>query len=75
MLAPTGTPAPIVARLHAETVKILAMPDVRKRFADLGMEPVGNSPAQFAEVIRSEIPVWAKVIKESGAKARVRSGV
>jgi tripartite-type tricarboxylate transporter receptor subunit TctC len=69
VLAPSGTPAPIVARLHAETAKILAMPDVRKRFADLGMETIGNSPAQFAEVIRTEIPVWAKVIKESGAKA------
>ena len=45
------------------------MPDVRKRFADLGMEAIGNSPAQFAELIRTEIPVWAKVIKESGAKA------
>jgi tripartite-type tricarboxylate transporter receptor subunit TctC len=69
LLAPTGTPAPIVARLHAETVKILAMPDVRRKFADLGMEPIGNSPAQFADVIKAEIPAWAKVIKESGAKA------
>ena len=69
LLAPAGTPAPIVAKLHAETVKILALPDVRKKFADLGMETIGNTPAEFAEVIKAEIPVWAKVIKESGAKA------
>ena len=69
VLAPAGTPVPVVARLQAETVKILAMPDVRKKFADLGMETIGNTPAQFAEVIKAEIPVWAQVIKEFGAKA------
>ena len=69
VLAPAGTPVAVVARLQAETVKILAMPDVRKKFADLGMETIGNTPAQFAEVIKAEIPVWAQVIKESGAKA------
>jgi tripartite-type tricarboxylate transporter receptor subunit TctC len=69
VLAPAGTPAPVVARLQAETAKILAMPDVRKKFAELGMETIGNTAAQFAEVIKAEIPVWAQVIKESGAKA------
>jgi tripartite-type tricarboxylate transporter receptor subunit TctC len=69
LLAPAGTPTPIVAKLHAQTVKILAMPDVRKKFADLGMETIGNSPADFAKVIKTEIPLWAKVIKESGVKA------
>ena len=69
LMAPAGTPAPIVAKLHAETVKILARPDVRKRFDELGMEAIGNTPSEFADVIKAEIPVWAKIIKASGAKA------
>jgi tripartite-type tricarboxylate transporter receptor subunit TctC len=69
LMAPAGTPAPIIARLHQETVKILARPDVRKRFDELGMEVIGNTPSEFAEVIKAEIPVWAKIIKASGAKA------
>jgi len=69
LMAPAGTPAPIIAKLHAETAKILARADVREKFATLGMEVIGNTPAQFADVIKAEIPVWAKVIKTSGAKA------
>jgi tripartite-type tricarboxylate transporter receptor subunit TctC len=69
LMAPAGTPAPIIAKLHAETVKILARPDVRKRFDELGMEVIGNTPTEFADVIKAEIPVWAKIIKASGAKA------
>lgn len=56
LLAPAGTPAPIVAKLHGETARALAAPDVRDRFNKLGMEVIGNSPAEFAAVIRSEIP-------------------
>jgi tripartite-type tricarboxylate transporter receptor subunit TctC len=69
LMAPAGTPAPIVAKLHAETVKILARADVRDKFGVLGMEVIGNTPAQFADVIKAETPVWAKIIKQSGAKA------
>ena len=68
LLAPAGTPEPIVARLHREAVRMLALPDVRKRFDELGMVPIGNTPAEFAAAIKSETPQWAKVIKESGAK-------
>jgi len=68
LLAPAGTPAPIVRKIDAETVKALALSDVRARFADLGLEPIGNSPEEFAQVIKEEIPKWAKVIKDSGAK-------
>jgi tripartite-type tricarboxylate transporter receptor subunit TctC len=68
LLAPARTPATIVGKLHLETVKALALPDLRAKFADLGLEPIGNSPDEFAAVIKSEIPKWAKVIKESGIK-------
>jgi tripartite-type tricarboxylate transporter receptor subunit TctC len=68
LLAPAGTPATIVRKLHLETVKALAQPDVRAKFADLGLETIGNSPDEFAAAIKSEIPQWAKVIKESGIK-------
>ncbi|HMH18644.1 MAG TPA: tripartite tricarboxylate transporter substrate binding protein [Burkholderiales bacterium] len=67
-LAPAGTPATIVRRLHLETVKALALPDLRAKLAELGLEVIGNSPDEFAAAIRSEIPKWAKVIKESGIK-------
>ena len=68
LVAPANTPKDIVDRLHGETVKALAMPEVRKKFDELGLEPVGNTPAEFAAVIRKEIPEWAKVIKDAGIK-------
>jgi len=68
LVAPAGAPATIVRKLHLETVKALAQADVRAKFADLGLETIGNSPDEFAAAIKSEIPQWAKVIKESGMK-------
>ncbi len=66
---PAGTPKEIVARLHAEIVKVLAMPDIRERFLRDGIETVGSTPEQFAEHIRRERIKWAKVVRDSGAKA------
>jgi tripartite-type tricarboxylate transporter receptor subunit TctC len=68
LLAPARTPATIVGKLHLETVKALALPDVRAKLADLGLDKIGNSPDEFAAVIKAEIPKWAKVIKDSGIK-------
>lgn len=68
LLAPANTPKDIVEKLHGETVKTLALPEVRKKFDELGLEPVGNTPAEFAAVIRKETPEWAKVIKDAGIK-------
>ena len=68
LLAPTKTPATIVRKLHLETVKALALPDLRAKLADLGLETIGNSPDEFATVIKSEIQKWAKVIKDAGIK-------
>jgi tripartite-type tricarboxylate transporter receptor subunit TctC len=68
LLAPAKTPATIVRKLHLETVKALALPDLRGKLTDLGMEEIGNSPDEFAAAIKSEIPKWAKAIRESGIK-------
>ena len=68
LLAPATTPVAIVRKLHLETVKALALPDLRAKLADLGQEGIGNSPDEFAAIIKSEIPKWAKVIKDSGLK-------
>jgi tripartite-type tricarboxylate transporter receptor subunit TctC len=68
LMAPAATPSSIVERLHQETVKVLALPGLRKRFEELGMQPIGNSPAQFASAIRAEIPYWAKVIADARIK-------
>jgi tripartite-type tricarboxylate transporter receptor subunit TctC len=68
LLAPAGTPKDVLDKLHGETVRTLAMPEVRKKFDDLGLEPVGNTPVEFAAIIRKETPEWAKVIKDAGIK-------
>lgn len=69
VVAPAKTPKDIVNKLHAEIVRILHMPDVEKRFFELGAEPVGNTPEQFGTYIQAEIIKWAKVVKDSGARA------
>src|ERR1700728_1011998 len=68
LVAPAGTPQDVLDKLHTETVKALAMPELRKKFDELGLEPVGNTPAEFAAVIRRETPEWAKLIKDAGIK-------
>lgn len=68
MFAPAGTPAAIVAKLHAETVKTLQLPDVKQTLAQQGAEVGANTPAQFTELIRSDIARWAKVIQAAGVK-------
>jgi len=68
LLAPTGTPALIVRKLHQETIKALAQPGLRGKFADLGLETIGNSPDEFANVIRAEVPKWGKRLREAGIK-------
>jgi tripartite-type tricarboxylate transporter receptor subunit TctC len=68
VLAPAGTPQPIISKLNAEMVRALRFPDVAKRLRDLGSEPVANSPEQFDVLIKSEIKKWANVIKEVGIR-------
>ena len=69
LLAPAATPQTIIKRLHAETVKILKMPDISELLLSQGAEPVGNSPQELSRFIKSDIDRWTKVI--SGANIRV----
>ncbi|MGE5526415.1 MAG: tripartite tricarboxylate transporter substrate-binding protein, partial [Rhodospirillaceae bacterium] len=63
------TPAPIITKLNAEVNKVLQRQDVRERIEGLGGEILGGTPEEFAAYIRSEIPKWTKVVKDSGARA------
>jgi tripartite-type tricarboxylate transporter receptor subunit TctC len=64
LVAPTGTPKEIVARLNGEIVKILRMPDINEKLSLMGADATGSSPDQFAAHIQQEIKKWAKVIKD-----------
>ncbi len=68
LVGPAGMPADAVARVHAAAVKALATPQVRERFASLGVQPVGDTPEQFGAVIREDLARWSKVIKSAGVK-------
>jgi tripartite-type tricarboxylate transporter receptor subunit TctC len=63
LMAPAGTPPAVIDKVHRDTAKALEAADLRKRFDDLGMAPVGNPPTEFAKAIRDESGRWAKVIK------------
>ena len=64
LMAPAGTPAAVIDRVYRDTAKAVQAADLRKRFDDIGMAPVGNAPADFAKAIRDETQRWAKVVKE-----------
>lgn len=66
LMAPAGTPRPIIDRLNQATLKILARPEMRKRLIDQGAEPVGNTPEQFAQQIRTDTAWWAALVKSTG---------
>ena len=68
LVAPAATPKAIVEKLSLETARILKLPDVNKRILELGAEPVGSTPPQFAAFIQSEIVKWRKVIKDAGVR-------
>ena len=69
LLAPAGTPPPIIMALHAEIVKIIGVAQTKERLLAQGFEPVGSTPAEFAAYIKTEIAKWGKVIKAAGIKA------
>ncbi len=69
LMGPAGLPQSIVEKIHAETTKVMAQPDVRKKLESLGLQLVGNTPAQFLQIAKDELPMWGKVIKDAGIKA------
>ena len=68
VLAPAATPQPVIDKLNAQLVAILRSADVQDRLAGQGMEPIGSTPAQLADHIKTELVKWEKVVKISGAK-------
>jgi len=69
LLLPARTPREIVTRLNREIVKILRLPDVRERLAGQGAEPVGNTPEEYAVLLKADLARWAKVVKAAGIRA------
>lgn len=68
VIGPAGMPAPLVAKLHGEFVRILNLPDIRERIVADGSEPVGSAPEAFRQFMLADLAKWSKVVKESGAK-------
>jgi tripartite-type tricarboxylate transporter receptor subunit TctC len=68
-VVPSATPREVVQKISADMNKVLQVPEVKQRMADIGLSPVGTTPEQFDAFIRAEIPKWAKVVKASGATA------
>jgi tripartite-type tricarboxylate transporter receptor subunit TctC len=66
LLAPAGTPAPIIAQLHSEVAKVLRSPEVRDRFNAEGAQPLGTSPSEFHDFIKSEIARWRPIVQAFG---------
>jgi len=68
ILVPAGTPNKIVARLNAETIKVLNIPEVKERLLNLGAEVIGSTPDEFAAVIKADMAKYAKVVKDTGIR-------
>lgn len=66
VMAPAGTPRDVITKLHAATVRILGLPEVKQRLATEGVDPIGNTPAEFADQINRDMARWAKVAKDAG---------
>ncbi len=68
MLAPAGTPKPIVEKLSRELATAMRRAEIKERFLQLGIEPVGSTPAEFTQFLKNEVAKWAKVIKDANVK-------
>ena len=69
MFVPANTPQPVIDRLHAEVMKVLALPDVQARLKGFGMEPSSMTPAQLLDYQKAEVAKWAQVIKAANIRA------
>jgi tripartite-type tricarboxylate transporter receptor subunit TctC len=68
LLAPAATPRAIVARLGADVNRALALPEVRRKMLELGSDPAGGSPEEFARFIRADQAKWSRLMQEKGIK-------
>src|SRR2546421_11374082 len=68
-LAPAGTPQPIIERLAREITKAVREPATADRLRKIGVEPLGNTPAEFTALVRREAPVWRDAVKAAGIRA------
>ena len=68
LMAPAGTPQPIIAKLYDQTARALSQNNVRQQLQDLGMEVAARTPVEFAAIIKSEIAQWAKLVEQAGIK-------
>jgi tripartite-type tricarboxylate transporter receptor subunit TctC len=69
LLAPIGTPAPIINKVNAEMKKAIADAEFRKHLESIGMEPASSTPKELGDIIRSELTRWTKVIRDAGIQA------
>jgi tripartite-type tricarboxylate transporter receptor subunit TctC len=69
IVVPAGSPAAVIDRLQKETAKIVRLPEVRDRLTALGAEPLGNTPVEFAAMIRTETVKWRKIVVDANIKA------
>jgi tripartite-type tricarboxylate transporter receptor subunit TctC len=69
VMAPSATPQPVIEKLAAAIARAAHAPDIRQRLIEHGAEPVGNTPEEFARILRAESVTWADAVRSSGAKA------
>jgi tripartite-type tricarboxylate transporter receptor subunit TctC len=69
IMAPAGTPRPLIAVLNAEVLRILMLPDVQEKFSGLGADPTPSTPEKFGAVIRADAEKWGRIIREAGVRA------
>jgi len=69
LLAPAGTSAAIIGKLHQEAIRIVSQPELREKYGLIGLDVVSDAPEAFAAIIRTDTAKWAKVIRDSGIKA------
>jgi tripartite-type tricarboxylate transporter receptor subunit TctC len=65
---PARTPGPVIAKLNGELAKAISPPEVQKRMLDLGLEPAGGTPGEFADFVKADVARWARVVKEAGVR-------
>jgi tripartite-type tricarboxylate transporter receptor subunit TctC len=69
IMAPAGTPKPLVAQLNAEVLRVLALPEVKEKFTGLGADPMPSTPEKFGAVMKADAEKWGKVIRQAGVRA------